>query len=304
MRKQALLTEQQIEAFVLQHRLPAKFHRLIEAHYSPLASWIMPQRAANQTLLIGINGAQGTGKSTLAAFLRLVLKSAVGWGVAVLSIDDFYLTKREREHLAMHVHPLLKTRGVPGTHDLKLLSACMKDLRDLVAGAALRIPCFDKARDDRVVAEAWPVITGPVDVIILEGWCVGSEPQQGDALRKSINSLEEREDASGEWRQFINDQLAGDYAELFAQLDILVFLQAPNFDAVYRWRLKQEEKLAAVTPENGAGIMNKVQIAHFIQHYERITRANFVTLPEMADVVLELDGNHDCVRSDYAASAN
>jgi len=304
MRKQALLTEQQIEAFVSQYGLPAKFNGLIEAFYSPLAAWIMQQRVANQALLLGINGAQGTGKSTLAAFLRLALESAAGWGVAVLSIDDFYLTKQEREDLAIRVHPLLKTRGVPGTHDLKLLSACIKDLRNLAAGAEARIPRFDKSRDDRVAAGAWPAVTGPVDLIILEGWCVGSAPQQHDDLQQSINSLEEQEDASGEWRQFVNDQLAGDYAELFAQLDALVFLQAPDIDAVCRWRMEQEEKLAATTPGNGAGIMNKVQIAHFIQHYERITRANFVTVPEIADVVIELDGDHDCVRSYYAASAN
>lgn len=304
MRKQALLTEQQIEAFISQHRLPAKFNDLIEAHYSPLATWITRQRVANQTLLIGINGAQGTGKSTLAAFLRLALKSVAGWRVAVLSIDDFYLTKQERLRLALRVHPLLATRGVPGTHDLRLLSACIDDLKNLAADTQLRIPYFDKAKDDRADAEAWPDITGPVDVIILEGWCVGSVPQQEDALRQPINSLEERQDKSGEWRQFVNDQLARDYAELFAELDALVFLQAPDFDAVYRWRLEQEEKLAAVTPDNSAGIMNKEQIAAFIQHYERITRANLAVLSETADVVLELDAHHDCVHSHYATRSN
>lgn len=304
MPKQSLLTNQQIEAFILRHRLPAKFRNLIDEHYLCLVSWVMQKRVANQVLFIGINGAQGTGKSTLAAFLRFALKFGAGWRVAVLSIDDFYLTKWERERLAAHIHPLLKTRGVPGTHDLKLLSTCLADLRSLAACTDLQLPCFDKARDDRVVAEAWPVISGPIDVIILEGWCVGSAPQQGDELRQAINPLEEQQDASGEWRRFVNDQLAGDYAELFAQLDALVFLQAPDFDAVYRWRLEQEEKLAAVTADNGADIMNKEQIAGFIQHYERITRANFVALPKTADVVLELDTDHDCVQVHYATAFN
>jgi len=304
MRKQALLTEQQIEAFISRHRLPAKFNGLIEAHYLPLATWVVQQRVANQTLLIGINGAQGAGKSTLAAFLRLALKSAAGWRVAVLSIDDFYLTKQERMRLALRVHPLLVTRGAPGTHDLRLLSACIEDLKILSADTKIHIPFFDKAKDERASTDTWPEIIGPVDVIILEGWCVGSVPQQEDALRQPINSLEEQQDKSGEWRQFVNDQLAGAYAELFAELDALVFLQAPDFDAVYRWRLKQEEKLAAITRDKSAGIMNKKQIAGFIQHYERITRANLAVLPETADVVLELDASHDCVHSHYATRLN
>ena len=182
--------------------------------------------------------------------------------------------------------------------------SCLVKTRQLQVGTRREASEIGKARDDRVVAEAWPVISGPIDVIILEGWCVGSAPQQGDELRQAINPLEEQQDASGEWRRFVNDQLAGDYAELFAQLDALVFLQAPDFDAVYRWRLEQEEKLAAVTADNGADIMNKEQIAGFIQHYERITRENFVALPKTADVVLELDSDHDCVQVHYATAFN
>lgn len=303
MRKQGLLTNQQIEEFISQHRLSARFRNLIEAHYLPLASWVIKKRVANQTLFIGMNGAQGTGKSTLAAFLRLALTSGARWCVAVLSIDDFYLTKTEREHLADRVHPLLETRGVPGTHDIGMLSAYIKKLRNLGMDTKIRVPFFDKARDDRAAAETWPVITGPVDVIILEGWCVGSLPQENDALLQAINPLEEQQDATGEWRQFVNKQLAGDYAALFAQLDALIFLRAPDFDAVYHWRLEQEQKLAIGTSDSRAGIMNKVQIARFIQHYERITRANLMVLPETADVVLDLDAKHDCVRSHYATSS-
>ena len=294
-----MLTEKQIEEFISAHRLPAGFGKLINEHYVPLAAWIMARKRPGETLLVGINGAQGTGKSTLAAFLKIVLESGAGWRVAVLSIDDFYLTKAERESLAADVHPLLKTRGVPGTHDMKMLTDYLYKLKNLDGDSILPVPAFDKARDDRADEADWPAVMGSVDLIILEGWCVGSKPQANGELETPINSLEEKEDASGEWRAYVNEQLKGPYARLFAQLDALVFLQVPSFDAVHRWRLEQEEKLLASAPEDAPGIMDSQQIARFIQHYERITRNDLAVLPQLADVVLELDENHTCIRTHF-----
>jgi len=294
-----MLSRKQIDHFITRQGLPAEFRNLIDNHYNPLASWLVRQRPSEKKALLGINGAQGTGKSTLAAFLQLALTEHEKWHVAVLSIDDFYLTRDEREKLGKMVHPLLKTRGVPGTHDLPLLSGYIRRLRSLGTDAELALPRFDKARDDRARAETWPAITGPIDLIILEGWCVGSRPQTPAALLKPINRLERDMDPDGKWRCFVNEQLKRGYADLFARLDYLFFLQAPDFDAVFRWRLEQEIKLAEKSPKDSAGIMNREQIAAFIQYYERLTRANFVSLPKMADVVLELDQSHDCVRSIY-----
>jgi len=294
-----MLSRQQIDHFITRHKLPARFHNLIDNHYSPLASWLIRQQPSEKTALLGINGAQGTGKSTLAEFLQFSLTEQEKWHVAVLSIDDFYLTRNERRKLGKTVHPLLKTRGVPGTHDLQLLSGYIRRLGSLGTDAPLALPRFDKARDDRAPEEIWPVVTGPIDLIILEGWCVGSTPQTPDALLKPVNRLERDMDPDGKWRIFVNQQLERRYADLFAELDYLLFLQAPDFDAVFRWRLEQEKKLAEKSPTDSAGIMDRVQIAEFIQYYERLTKANFVSLPKIADVVLELDRNHDCVRSIY-----
>jgi len=83
-------------------------------------------------------------------------------------------------------------------------------------------------------------------------------------------------------------------------LDALIFLQAPDFDAVYRWRLEQEEKLAETAAKGATGVMNSRQIATFIQNYERLTRANLDILPDKADVVLTLDDGHRFIRSHYA----
>lgn len=250
-------------------------------------------------MLLGINGAQGTGKSTLADFLKLALETQRGWRVAVLSIDDFYLTKAERAALAAQVHPLLKTRGVPGTHDTDMLSGYLDDLRSLAEGEERRLPRFDKARDDRMGEAQWPLVSGPVELIILEGWCVGSISQDKMDLDQSINEFERDKDPAGDWRAYVNDRLSSDYARLFAQLDALIFLQAPSFDAIYRWRLEQERKLAASAPAGARGIMSECQIADFIRYYERITRSNLQRLPQNADVVLEFDEQHNIVRSRY-----
>jgi len=297
------LTDQQIADFISAHQLPDAFLNLIEDHYSHVAEWLSKQRHPERSYFLGINGAQGTGKSTLAAYLRLALEQGCGWRVAVLSIDDFYLTKLERTQLAEEIHPLLATRGVPGTHDIQMLTECMERLRALEPNETMALPRFDKSLDDRANPDSWPTVSGPIDLIILEGWCVGSMPQTGEALREAINDLEEHQDTSGDWRLYINEQLEGSYADLFTRLDALVFLQAPNFDAIYRWRVEQEEKLARISDPGAAGIMNHEQLTDFIQHYERLTRANIASLPETADVTLELDDNHDCVRSHYMSNA-
>ena len=240
-----MLSSRQIDEFILQHRLPGRFRELVKLHYMPLVSWLMSQQQTGKAQLAGINGAQGTGKSTLAAFVRLALESGANWRVAVLSIDDFYLTRAQRKKLGQQVHSLLETRGVPGTHDMQMLSTCIEELSNLGLDKGLALPRFDKSRDDRADPAIWPIINGPVDLIILEGWCVGCTPQDGDDLLQPINLLETEKDASGQWRRYVNDQIEGAYTDLLESLNALIFLQAPNLDAVYRWRLEQENKLAA-----------------------------------------------------------
>jgi D-glycerate 3-kinase len=272
---------------------------LITDHLSPLANWLLKHGTPRRTRLIGINGAQGTGKSTLADFVKLALETTAHNSVAVLSIDDFYLTKGERQALAKKIHPLLSVRGVPGTHDLVMLESCLCSLRELTPGETYRLPRFDKASDDRADEDTWPKVVGPIDVIILEGWCVGSIAQPDTALAVPLNELERERDPDGTWRRYVNDRLAADYAALFESLDTLIFLQAPGFDAVYRWRLEQEQKLAATGPVNTSGIMDERQIAEFIQYYERITRNNLEHIGNSADIVLELDEYHQCIASRF-----
>ncbi|HSM31904.1 MAG TPA: kinase [Woeseiaceae bacterium] len=294
-----MVSPDHLDRFIAEHRLPDSFRDTATKCYEPLAAWLRPRLAHRTPLLLGINGAQGTGKSTLAAYLDLTLGESGHCNVAILSIDDFYLTKPERQKLSKTVHPLLATRGVPGTHDIPMLGDCLSKLRNLAPGEPCRLPRFDKAADDRAGVSSWPTVTGPVDLVILEGWCVGSVAEPDAGLEEPLNELEADRDADGCWRRYVNQRLRTDYAAVFADLDVLVFLQAPDFDAILRWRVEQERKLAAAAGSNTGGVMNPDQVAEFIQYFERITRNNLDVIRSSADIVLELDEYHGCVASHY-----
>jgi len=247
-----------------------------------------------------MNGAQGTGKSTLSKVLALALEHEHQLSCAIISIDDIYLTRQERVQLSEDVHPLLKTRGVPGTHDVSMGIDLIKQLKH---SKPVQLPVFDKAIDDRAPEEKWISCDTPVDIILFEGWCVGALAQQPQELANPCNSLEESEDKDAAWRTYANQQLAGPYRELFNLIDRLVMLKAPDFECVYQWRSTQEEKLRQRTADLGLhsnSIMNDEQIKRFIMHYERLTRWMFEEMPERADCVLELNHDHNIVRAGYS----
>ena len=229
---------------------------------------------------VGLAGGQGAGKSTLSSAI-IAAGRHFGLRVVSLSIDDFYLTRPEREALAGRVHPLMATRGPPGTHDIPLCESVMDALD---ANGAVTVPIFDKGLDNR--APETLTVQGPADVVLLEGWCVGARPEPADRLDQPINALEAESDSRGHWRRHINQALATDYARLFGKLDRLVFLRVPNLDAVVRWRLQQESERP---PELR---LDEAEVSHFVAHYERLTRWMLEDLPERADVLVDLDEGH------------
>lgn len=286
-----------LDKFIQQNSLPDVFAESADRYYLPFAEWLDVRVAENcgKTYVLGINGAQGTGKSTLAHLIGEYLTSQRGRKVVILSIDDIYLTRDERQSLGHCVHPMLGTRGVPGTHDVALGISVIQRLRSLRQGETVSVPRFDKSTDDRYAPGDWAAVTGPVDLVIFEGWCVASPATSDAELQHPLNALESVADADGRWRTYVNDKLATDYVELFAVLDGLLFLQAPDFDAVFRWRLEQEHKLrqSAITDENA--IMSDEQVAEFIQFYERITRHNITVLPSLANAVIKLGDDHQAI---------
>ena len=270
--------------------------------YVPLAAWLDRRRGnSEKAFVVGFCGAQGSGKSTVAELLKTVLTVGFNLKVASLSIDDLYKTKEEREHLAQTVHPLLATRGVPGTHDVGLGIETLEKLKAQRPRQSTRIPAFDKARDDRQTRSTWPVCSGRLDVIIFEGWCVGACPQSEKALAAPANRLEREEDTDGAWRKGVNQALAGDYQELFGLIDVLLMLKVDSMERVFEWRRLQEHKLAAEAAQSGIDmkelqIMSDLELDRFIMHYERLTNHILDEMPRRADIVFFLDQSHDVGR--------
>lgn len=268
-----------IDALIAAERLPGDYREVVDTHWRPLAERIA--REAKRPLLVGINGAQGSGKTTLCRFLEILLAER-GLRAVTLALDDLYLTLAERQALARDEHPLFATRGVPGTHDVALGEAILDSLS---AGRAVTLPVFDKAIDDRV-PDGVP-IEPPIDVILFEGWCVGAVPQPATALREPLNRLETEEDLDGTWRREVNRRLATDYAELLGRIDLLIMLKVEGFEAVRANRLLQEQKLAANNPE-GKAVMDEAALDRFLMHYERLTRSTLAEMPGRADVLIPI----------------
>ena len=237
---------------------------------------------ASGVRLNAISGLQGSGKSTLAAQLAAAAP-ARGVRAVALSIDDFYLDRGARLALAREVHPLLATRGPPGTHDLAL---AFHTLDMLLEGRATALPRFDKLADRRLPPREWPHVEA-VDLVLLEGWFLGTPPEDDAALARPVNALERDEDRDGRWRRWCNAALAREYAPLWRRCDRLLLLRAPSFEIVPEWRWQAERAMQAADPTRDA--MDRAGIARFVQHYERVSRQALRTLPELADVVVALD---------------
>ncbi|MFY8207893.1 MAG: kinase [Caulobacter sp.] len=285
-------TAARLAAFIQDERLPPTFADLAERLHLPLAARIADWARAprDRPLVVGVCGPQGSGKSTLALLLARLL-TARGLRTANLSIDDLYLPRDTRERLARDVHPLLRTRGVPGTHDPTL---GLTVLDALARPGPTPLPRFDKAADDRAPEANWPMFEGPADIVLLEGWCVGARPQPSADLASPINALEAGEDPDGVWRNYANDALAGSYRPLFARLDRLVLLTAPDFTAVRVWRGEQEAKLRARLAAEGRDVartMDDAALDRFLAHYQRLTEWIAQDLPKDADVVVRLDAH-------------
>jgi D-glycerate 3-kinase len=278
-----------IEDLIAAEKLPPAYRDIAETYWKPLARELARRQAGKRALLVGINGAQGSGKSTMCRFLEHYLAQRQVRAVT-LALDDLYLTREQRRQLAEQVHPLFATRGPPGTHAIGLAHEIFNAVH---LGRAFEIPRFDKARDDR--APDIRRITGPVHVVLFEGWCVGSKPQPPEDLLEPINQLEREEDPDGTWRAVVNMWLGKDYAEVFDRLDLLVMLKVAGFETVLANRLEQEEKLRASNPD-APQAMDEAGLTRFIQHYERITRHTLEEMPERADFTFEIGPDRAPIR--------
>ena len=261
--------------------------------WAPLAAVLASVKERIGVPVIGIHGGQGSGKSTLSGALRDMYHEVFGWNTVVLSIDDLYLTHQQRQTRAAERHPLLATRGVPGTHDVAMGIRLIRELKALESDEVLRIPAFDKASDDRLPETHWHSIQGPVDMILFEGWCVGCHPVDEQQLQTPFNTLEATEDKDGAWRRAVNDQLAGPYREWFSMIDFLLMLKVPDMRAVLNWRTQQEsgnkQSAAGHGPDRS---LDAAKLERFIQHYQRLTEQALNNMPGWADLILNQNQHH------------
>jgi D-glycerate 3-kinase len=123
-------------------------------------------------------------------------------------------------------------------------------------------------------------------MLILEGWCLGARPQAECELTDPVNALEREQDADGIARRWVNARL-DDYRALFDRIDRLVFLAAPGFEIVEQWRMQQEHALRRSQGVDAG--MTDVEVAVFVQHYQRLTEHMLRHADGWADLTIKLD---------------
>ncbi len=269
--------------------------KMIRSYLIPVSFWIANKVNKKKPIIIGLAGGQGTGKTTISSIINLILVKYFKLKVFKISIDDFYKTRKERYKLSKKVHPLLMTRGVPGTHDIDLILRFFRIIKKRNF-KSLSLPKFDKSIDDRFNKNQWYKIKSKPDVVIFEGWCVGAKSQKNIELKKPINSLEKMEDKSMKWRKYVNFQLAGKYKTFHNMLDCLLYLKAKNFSLLRRWRLKQEKKLFLKSKnKKNLKIMNENEVINFMMTYQRITEQMFKTATKFSSIVMTLNSQHQII---------
>ena len=263
--------------------------------YLKLAEIIFLKKISlNKSIILGLSGGQGSGKSTFAQFLKIILEKKYNLKTIVVSIDDVYKTKKERIRMSKRINKLFLTRGVPGTHDIIFLINYFKHFIKRHNNTFL-IPKFDKSTDDRFSKKFWYKAKTNVDVFILEGWCVGARSESSiQNLERPINKLEYLEDKKCIWRKKVNEHLNNDYKYLFSFIDLMIYLKIPSFKKVLDWRTLQENKIkySIKTRSSKFKIMTDNQIKRFIMFYERITKKMLIDMPKFADIIVPIKSNH------------
>ena len=207
----------------------------------PLAIQLSQDYQANgRPIVQGILGGQGTGKTTLAQALTVILAS-LGYRTLSLSIDDLYKTYAEREHLRQ-VDPRLIWRGPPGTHDVELGLQVLDRLCYPVAGELVAIPRFDKSLSqgagDRIESQT---VTG-IDIILFEGWFVGCQPVEPTVFEAAPPPIVSEFDKR--FAQDINSYLKN-YIPLWQYLDRLIVLNPIDYRLSKQWRKQAEQEMIA-----------------------------------------------------------
>jgi len=254
----------------------------------PLTFQIRRKRDQQSSAIIqGILGLQGTGKTTLANMLRLLLNQ-LGYHTVTLSIDDLYKTYAERQQLQQQDSRLI-WRGPPGTHDVELGQEL---LDNIVAGKTpVAIPRFDKSACQGMGDRAAPeIIYDNIDILLFEGWFVGVQPVEETAFQSPPPPIVSEAD-----RQFAidNNRRLEAYLPLWHRLDGLIILSPVDYRLSQQWRKEAEQKMIA----QGKSGMSEQEIDQFVAYFWQSLHPDLFITPlieqkQGVDVVIEIDANH------------
>jgi D-glycerate 3-kinase len=255
----------------------------------PLAQQLAASRKQlGRPFIQGILGGQGTGKSTLAAILKLIL-GYLGYPTLCLSLDDLYKTYAERLALKEE-DPRLIWRGPPGTHDIQLGLTILDQLRYANSLTPVHIPRFDKSAyggaGDRREAE---VVVG-IDIVLFEGWFVGLRPIDPAAFDTAPPPIET--DADRRFARDMNQRLQ-DYLPLWERLDQLILLYPVDYHLSLQWRRQAEHEMIAA----GKSGMTDAEINKFVNYFWRSLHPDLfikplTNNPDLVDLVIEIDADH------------
>ncbi len=247
---------------------------ILSGHWS---DWIVPlwrlwlplaqqldsqQKTLGAPFIQGILGGQGVGKTTLTKILQLILKS-LGHRMAVLSVDDLYLTYAQRQVLQQQ-DPRLIWRGPPGTHDVELGMKTLRDIKEAAAGEQVSVPQFDKSlyggQGDRI-----PPFTMPAPTILLfEGWLVGTRPVADTLFTKEPTALPAPILTSADCAFALDsNRRLQDYLPLWSLLDSLIVLNPVDYRLSQRWRQEAERSMKAT----GRAGLSDPEIADFVVYF-------------------------------------
>ncbi len=259
----------------------------------PLAQQLAREREQlDRTLIQGILGGQGTGKTTLAAVVRNIL-AHLGFTSIAISIDDLYKTYEARQQLQQE-DPRLIWRGPPGTHDVELGIEILDQFLEPNRVESILVPRFDKSLMNGAGDRTKPESTPAVDIVLFEGWFIGTRPVETSIFENLLYPIKTEED-----RLFArdNNERLKTYLPLWSKLDNLIVLYPVDYRLSQQWRKEAEQKMIAT----GKSGMSDREIEQFVEYFWKSLHPELfiqplVTNPAWADLVIEINADHSCGR--------
>lgn len=227
-----------------------------------------------KSLVVGISGPQGSGKSFLADNLvpEINAKYPTINTVGAL-MDDFYLPYDKQQQLTQWAieengnNKLLQGRGLPGTHDMALLTDVLNQIKN--GNQNIEIPKYDKSafkgKGDRRPKSEWLRSEKPINLFIFEGWFNGFKALDDDVIRLrylGVSQLSETVKHTLYHIENINKALK-DYDFVWKLFDHFIYLETNSIDNVYKWRIQQEHNLIKLTGDG----MSDDAVQAFVKRY-------------------------------------